>query len=256
MTAVQLTQHMNQSIIDLKSKSIDRSEIRNEMISILKESFTKDVRIDTVKYDGTEIQISSEFCIINAKVSTKSTGKIVKVTKLRNKEEVIAGQFKIVYVYQLFCVPAFKKFADSFKVAVCGSYGGSYGGDTIYIPSSEYNTKTFAELSHYDYRKLAINSHDKLKGKSLLNHINEFASRDLFNATGISSKGQALKVLPAEYKDKISDYNQDGNHFYENQKQWEIRQNICFEITMNANKELLELITEKVINNEECYGMQ
>ena len=106
-----LTKYFNDGLDDFNYTSIEPSDVRGQMLSVIRASLPTDIAYNSVratKTTGNDVEIEIGKLILNVKLSVKNTGDIKKVTKLRSKYVKTCGKFKIDKVVVDTYMPSFE----------------------------------------------------------------------------------------------------------------------------------------------------
>jgi len=117
MTSKEIEIFLNDNISTINIESEHDTDVKGMMIDSVKTLFDDTVKISIPYYTNRELLININNLSINFKVSTKKTGKIVKVSRLRKKDIKTIGKFRFSDISISFFNPHFEADdLDNFKI--------------------------------------------------------------------------------------------------------------------------------------------
>lgn len=211
MTVKELEIILNESVSSINFESEDEVEVKEVMIDNVKKLFNNSIEISIPYY--TNRQLCFHFCglTISFKISVKKTGKIVKVSRLRNKDVSTVGNFKINDVTIGFYNPCFDELDLDNYVVKLSDYKISGGADI----SLKHRKEKFIDMLNKDILWVEIEKQD--------NSWKDIRKQVILNAAQPNLKNEYFK----------SDFNQE---------KWDF---ILLKIEEN-NKELINSEIEKI----------
>lgn len=260
MKIQELENLLNSLVKDLSYTSIDRTYVRDAMFERIKQSFDPAVEMRSTMGDGSSISMRYKRIGITISVSTKGTGEIRQVSKLKSKYVAAPGKFKIKYVSSGYSLPSFefehknkslldkifeKEKTDKFKVKKTEWH---HSGGSIEFDKYDW---TFAEMNKPEnFLKAIEDTYPKKDKLSLIDDINSDGVQPLLNRTFmdrywltnfLGNMDKIHKLFP-EHKAQLK---KDPESFFD----------IARAATMESNKELYLEIIKDIANGTESYRL-
>jgi hypothetical protein len=129
MSFKEIEAFLNENISNIKIESTNKSDVKGAMIEKVKSLFDDTVETFAPYYNNREFVLYFNNIYITFNVSTKQTGKLVEVSRLKKKEILIIGKFKFNDMIISFNSPYFEEDLENFKVKL--SQNSISGGASI-----------------------------------------------------------------------------------------------------------------------------
>lgn len=193
MTGKELENFLNDQISTLYvDSSAFPEQIRGKMIDAVISLFDDTVNIAVPKYTNTDLIIRIERVSITFKVSTKSTGATVEVSRLRKKDLLTRGKFRFSDISISFYNPQFDEDVDrQYGVKVSEQY--CTGGASIMLKNKSWK---IIDLLDRDILTQAIQTQNSgwkyLRDSVLLNAAQPLLKKEFFKATNLQMSMQNI----------------------------------------------------------------
>lgn len=156
LTFKELEAFLNTCLPKVNEKSDDESYVKKAMIEEAKKLFDKDVVISVPYYTNREIVIEFGQLYITFKVTSKATGKLITISKLKKKHQKGVGKFKFSDANISFYRPYFME-KDIKKCEVMISPNSITGGGEI---SLKHRKEKIKDMLTKDILKYELESQD------------------------------------------------------------------------------------------------
>lgn len=236
---------LNSSLKDFNKTSIEQSEVKQGMFEHLKKQISgMEMKYRDYHYNAFEINI--DFITIVVKSGVKSTDKIIKVTKLRNKAVKGKGKFKIDFIshgVKHYCYEFINE--KSWKIGIVEGCSSSGDPSSVTLTDFEFPLKDMLKV---EFLVGTINEHETnneyrqrewkgFKEELEVSVAQPVIKKIFFNAKlgAESSKKSDLKYFPEPYYSKLPDVTSNEDLF-----------TLIVKTVAEINSELIE----DVINNK------
>ncbi len=247
MTIKELEQFLNDCIAGINYTNTDATSVKRKMFNTIKEVFSPEFDLDYSNYVHYDFTIPIKNFGVHFKVGTKTTGEIRQITKLRSKNVVGVGNFKLNFIHSSYGMPSFK-LKDDKRFLIDVEKGWSTSGGTIRLPKNL--TKTFEEMSNPEYILSLIEGQYKLVDdynkkwnenkrvyKSLKEEIGLSAAQPLLKTAIFGNENKLIKKLPKEYQKQIKNGEID---WFE----------ATIKVVIENNSELIDKIQKNIIEHD------
>ena len=250
-----LTKYFNDGLDGFNYTSIEPSDVRGQMLSVIRASLPTDIAYNSVratKTTGNDVEIEIGELILNVKLSVKNTGDIKKVTKLRSKHVKTCGKFKIDKVIVDTYMPSFELIKKGGLLLTSTNWGSR--NPEINFDKSDL---TFEEMRYTKNLIKGLNEAFKVEQERKSSE-----PKDILEALKISMIQPIMKPMlldksmrgtlggPKFPKEKISDYIPEP---YFSQLDEEVIRDDLFDIVKDfvfeANKENIDKYINQIFNH-------
>jgi len=159
MTIKELIEFLNNCVTDITDTNIHASFIKNRMFERVRDVFAPEFLLQDTNYMHHDFSIPIKGLSIQIKIGTKSTGEIQQVTRLKSKNVVGVGKFRVDDINFRYSIPCFE-IEDEDKFLVKVDSGWASGGETVWLPNDPI--KTFEEMGSRENKYEAILAQYKL----------------------------------------------------------------------------------------------